>query len=64
MHLLLDQNQRHSRKLFLACLFIAIVLTPLVLALVDRSMSALHPKHTNTQSQSNPNSPTWDPRAM
>jgi hypothetical protein len=64
MQLLLDQNQRHSRRLFLACLFIAPVLTPIVLALVNRSIAALHPKQNHSQPAAHGNSTSWDLRAM
>jgi hypothetical protein len=38
MTLLFETNQRHSRLLFLSCLIIALVLSPVVLRLVERSM--------------------------
>ena len=63
-NLLLDTNQSQSRKLFFGCLFIALVLVPLVLYLVDRSMSALHPKQTHAQPSKDTNSSTWDLRSM
>jgi hypothetical protein len=64
MQLLLEQNHQHSRQLFLACLLIALALSPLVLHLVDRSMSGLHSKHTATQPVSEHNPSSWDLRSM
>lgn len=62
-NLLLETNQAHSRRLFFGCLLIALVLVPLVLKLVDRSMSALQPKHTHAQPSQDTNSSTWDLRS-
>ncbi|HET6931552.1 MAG TPA: hypothetical protein VFI45_14600 [Candidatus Acidoferrum sp.] len=64
MQLLLEQNQRHSRHLFFACLLIAAALSPIVLRLVDRSMSGLHPAHTKPQPAPDPGSKNWDLRSM
>jgi hypothetical protein len=64
MQLLLEQNHQHSRQLFLACLLIALALSPLVLRLVDRSMSGLQPTHTTTQPVPEHNSSSWDLRSM
>jgi len=46
MTLLFETNQRHSRLLFLSCLIIALVLSPVVLRLVERSMSGLCATHS------------------
>ena len=62
--LLLENNQSHSRKLFFGCLFIALVLVPLVLHFVDRSMSALHPKQSQSQPVQDSNAATWNKRSM
>jgi|SRR5260221_7535567 len=64
MQLLLEQNQKRSRQLFLTCLLIAVALSPILLRYVDRSMSSLCPAHTTPQPAPDPNSPTWDPRSM
>jgi len=64
MQLLLEQNHQHSRNLFFACLLIGAALSPLVLRLVDRSMSGLHSTHTTTQPAPDANSSTWDLRSM
>ncbi len=64
MQLLLEQDHQHSRNLFLACLLIGVALSPLVLHLVDRSMSDLHSTHTTTQPAPDANSSTWDLRSM
>ena len=53
MTLLLETNQRHSRLLFLSCLIIALVLSPVVLRLVEHSMSGLTP--AGAQSPADPN---------
>jgi len=63
-NLLLENNQSHSRKLFFGCLFIALVLLPLVLHFVDRSISALHPKQSHSQPAQESNATTWDKRSM
>jgi hypothetical protein len=62
MQFLLEQNQRQCRKLFFACLLIALALAPVVLHFVDRSMSSLHPQQTNTPPPSDPNASIWDQR--
>ncbi len=62
MTLLLETNQRHSRLLFLSCLIIALVLSPVVLRLVEHSMSRLTP--AGAQSPADPNSSQWDMRSM
>jgi hypothetical protein len=64
--LLLETNQAHSRKLFFGCLFIALVLVPLVLHLVERFMSALHAKQTQSRQQApeDADAAAWDLRAM
>jgi hypothetical protein len=62
MTLLLETNQRHSRLLLLSCLIIALVLSPVVLRLVEHSMSGLTP--TGAQSPADPNSWQWDMRSM
>jgi hypothetical protein len=62
MTLLLETNQRHSRLLFLSCLIIALVLSPVVLRLVEHSMSGLTP--AGAQSPADPNSSQWDMRSM
>jgi hypothetical protein len=41
MTLLFETNRRHSRLLFLSSLIIALVLSPVVLRLVEHSMSGL-----------------------
>jgi hypothetical protein len=64
MQLLPEQNHQHSHRLFLACLVIGAALSPLVLRLVDRSMSALHSTHTVTQPAPEADSTTWDLRSM
>ena len=64
MQLLLEQNQKHSRQLFFACLLIGAALSPLVLHLVDRSMSDLHPAHTKPQPAPDSNSSQWVLRSM
>ena len=65
-NLLPETNQAQSRKLFFGCLFI--VLVPLVLHLVDRPMSALHPKQPHSQQQpppsESPSSSGFDLRSM
>jgi peptidoglycan/LPS O-acetylase OafA/YrhL len=50
MTLLLETNQRHSRLLFLSCLIIALVLSPVVLRLVEPP--------------ADPNVSQWDMRSM
>ena len=64
MQLLLEQNRQHSRNLFFACLLIGAALSPIVLHLVDRSMSDLHPAHTKPQPSPDSKSPQWDIRSM
>jgi len=63
-NLLLENNQSHSRKLFLGCLFIALVLAPLVLYFVGRSMDKLHPNEKHGKAAQDSNSATWDFRSM
>src|SRR5882724_3093635 len=64
MQLLLEQNQKHSRQLFFACLLIGAALSPLVLHLVDLSMSDLHPAHTKPQPSPDSKSSQWDMRSL
>jgi hypothetical protein len=60
MTLLCETNQRHSRLLLLNCLIIALVLSPVVLRLVERSMSGL----CDAQPPADPNVSQWDRRSM
>jgi len=60
MTLLFETHQRHSRLLFLSCLIIALVLSPVVLRLVERSMSGL----CDAQPPADPNVSQWDMRSM
>ena len=62
MTLLLETNQRHSRLLFLSCLIIALMLSPVILCLVEHSVSGLTP--AAAQSPADPNSSQWDMRSM
>jgi hypothetical protein len=60
MTLLFETNQRHSRLLFLSCLIIALVLSPVVLRLVERSTSGPCDAHP----PADPNASQWDMRSM
>jgi hypothetical protein len=60
MTLLCETNQRHSRLLLLNCLIIALVLSPAVLRLVERSMSGL----CDAQPPADPNVSQWDMCSM
>ena len=60
MTLLFETNRRHSRLLFLSSLIIALVLSPVVLRLVERSMSDL----CDAQPPADPNASQWDVRFM
>jgi hypothetical protein len=62
MALLLETNQRHSRLMFLSCLIIALVLSPVVLRLVEHSASGLTP--AGAQFRPDANSSQWDLRSM
>jgi hypothetical protein len=65
MNLLLENNQRHSRSLFLGCPIIGLLFSPLVLRLVDKSMSSLHSEPSQTQlPPTNSNASGWDLRSM
>jgi len=63
-NLLLENNQSHSRKLFLGCLFIALVLAPAILYFVGRSMDKLHPNQRHGNVSQDSNSATWDLRSL
>ena len=60
MTLLCETNQRHSCLLLLNCLIIALVLSPAVLRLVERSMSG----PCDAQPPADPNVSQWDMRSM
>jgi hypothetical protein len=62
MTLLLETNLRHSRLLFLSCLIIALLLSPVVLRLVEHSMSGFTPP--GAPAQRDPNSSQWDLRSL
>jgi hypothetical protein len=62
MTLLLETNQRHSRLLFLSCLIIALMLSPVILCLVEHSVPGLTP--AAAQLPADPNASQWDMRSM
>jgi hypothetical protein len=62
MTLVLETNQCHSRLLFLSYLIIALVLSPVVLRLVEHSVSGLTP--AAAQAPADPNASQWDMRSM
>ena len=59
---LLETNQCYSCLLFLSCLIKALMLSPVILCLVEHSVSGLAP--AAAQSPADPNSSQWDMRSM